>query len=129
MHFSGEADFNTSAISVVFPADEGGLINDVRLSFPIVDDAIKEHSEQMFVISTTVSEAINFDLVNNTGRNVSTMRILDDDSEYQWVCVCVCVLALGGGGGGVKLQTRASTVVQTLVLLNINIFNQRLCWS
>lgn len=101
MHFSVEADFNTSAISVEFPADERGLINDVRLSFPIVDDAIKEHSEQTFVISTTVSEAINFDLVNNTGRNVSIMRILDDDSEYQWVCgVCVCVCWRWGGRGG-----------------------------
>lgn len=77
------ADFNTTVFDVVFPADEAPsrLVNSIAVPVGIVDDELNERTEQTFVITTSVIEAVSPDLINNTARNLSIGRILDNDSK------------------------------------------------
>ena len=77
-----DADFSTTIFNVVFPADElTNRVPSINIPVGIVDDDINERNEQFFLISTAVIEAINPQLINNTGRNISIGRILDDDRK------------------------------------------------
>ena len=77
-----DADFNTTIFNVVFPADElTNRVPGINVPIGIVDDDINERFEQNFLITTAVIEAVNPQLINNTGRDISIGRILDDDRK------------------------------------------------
>ena len=73
-------DFNNASFNVDFPADEGIFVIDVPIS--VVDDYINENKEQLFVVLMEVVYATNFLLLDNTHRNLSLCRIVDNDGKY-----------------------------------------------
>ncbi len=53
---------------------------DVRVS--IVDDNINERFEQIFLIASEISNAVNASNINNFRQNVTLAFIVDNDGEY-----------------------------------------------
>ena len=72
-------DFNTTSFNVDFPADERSFVIDVPIS--VMDDNINENEEQLFVVLMEVAYATNFLLLDNTNRNLSLCRIVDNDGK------------------------------------------------
>ena len=54
----------------------------------VVDDHIDEYDE-LFAVLLEVVDAVNPDRVDFSERNISVLRIHDDDCECDCVCVCV----------------------------------------
>ena len=76
-------DFDTTIFEVVFPADENQVaLTDIDAFIPIVDDLIDEDYEQLFVVYIEVVSAVDLAKVENTERNISTCRIIDNDRKY-----------------------------------------------
>ena len=76
-------DFDTTTFEVEFPADENQVaLTDIDAFIPIVDDLIDEDDEQLFVVYIQVVSAVDLAQVQNTERNISTCRIIDNDRKY-----------------------------------------------
>ena len=74
-------DFDNTTLFATFPIDDGlSSVNAVELTIPIVDDAIDEAIEQVFIIFLEIVNATNFNKVN-VNRNTSIGRIRDDESK------------------------------------------------
>ncbi len=76
-------DFSSEVVTMTFPADEfGQQMNDVPAPVPIINDAINEAQEELFVISLGLENAINPAGTEIT-RSVSLCRISDNDGQYR----------------------------------------------
>lgn len=73
-------DFNASAITLLYPADEISNVNDIPVFIPIVDDETNEALRQYFIILLEVKQAVNLDLIT-IARNSSIGIIIDNDGE------------------------------------------------
>ena len=85
MSTTGGIDFNASNITGVLQ----GNTRNLPLSVRVVDDDIDEDDEVFAVLLELVS-AVNPDRVDLSERNISVLRIADDDGECDCVCACVC---------------------------------------
>ena len=88
-------DFDTTTFEVEFPADENQVaLTDIDAFIPIVDDLIDEDIWQLFVVYIEVVSAVDLAQVENTERNISTCRIIDNDCKYimytvyMYICIC-----------------------------------------
>ena len=88
-------DFDTTTFEVEFPADENQVaLTDIDAFIPIVDDLIDEDIWQLFVVYIQVVSAVDLAQVENTERNISTCRIIDNDCKYimytvyMYICIC-----------------------------------------
>ena len=73
-------DFNDTALTITFQADEDNPINDIPLSIPITDDAINEAIEQDFVVMLNLTDSISPTLIM-LPRVSSLCRIIDNDRK------------------------------------------------
>ena len=72
-------DFNASNLTGVFAGNQPNL----TLSVLVVDDDIDEVDE-LFAILLELVSAENPDRVDLSERNISLLRIIDDDGECEW---------------------------------------------
>ena len=77
MSITGVIDFNASNLTGVLV----GITRNLPLSVMVVDDKIDEDDE-LFAVLLEVVDAVNPHRVNLTERNISVLRIADDDGEY-----------------------------------------------
>ena len=77
MSTTGVIDFNASNLTGVLV----GSTRNLPLSVMVVDDDIDEDDE-LFAVLLEVVDAVNPHRVNLTERNISVLRIADDDGEY-----------------------------------------------
>ena len=75
---SGEADFNASNLTGVLADDDRSL----NMSVMVVNDIIDEDDE-FFAILLELVSAENPDRVDLSDRNISLLRIIDDDGECE----------------------------------------------
>ena len=80
MSTTGERDFNASNLTGVLAGDDRSL----TLSVPVVDDNIDE-ADELFAVLLELVDAENPDRVDLSERNITLLRINDDDGE----CECV----------------------------------------
>ena len=85
MPSTGLKDFNTSNLTGVLV----GNTRDLALSVRVVDDDIDEDNE-LFAVLLEVVDAVNPNRVDLSERNISVLRIADDDGECDCVCVGFC---------------------------------------
>ena len=76
-------DFNNSVITVRFDADELSSTPETtrRVPIPIIDDAIDENSEEMFIINLKVSDSVAPGGIRVT-RPTSVGRTADNDGKF-----------------------------------------------
>ena len=86
MSTTGVIDFNASNLTGVFVGFQPSL----TLSVPVVNDDIEEVDE-LFVLLLELVSAVNPDRVDLSERNISLLRIYDDDGECE-MCMCVFLL-------------------------------------
>lgn len=78
-------------VTRTFPADEiGAMMNDVPAPVVIIDDAINEADEELFIVSLSLVSSVN-PLGTEITRDVSLCRINDNDGErpthhYPYTC-------------------------------------------
>ena len=77
MFTTGEIDFNASNLTGVFTGDDRSL----AFSVMVVNDDIDEEDELFAVLLELVS-AVNPNRVDLGERNISLLRIADDDGEF-----------------------------------------------
>ena len=77
MSTTGGIDFNASNLTGILV----GSTRNLPLSVMVVNDDIDEDDE-LFAVLLEVVDAVNPHRVNLTERNISVLRIADDDSEY-----------------------------------------------
>ena len=77
---TGEIDFNASNLTGVFVGNQRSL----AMSVMVNDDDIEEENEVFAVLLELVS-AVNPDRVDLSERNISLLRIVDDDGECEYV--------------------------------------------
>ena len=92
--YTGATYFNTSNVTGDFnPSNITGMLvgntRDLALSVRVVDDDIDEDDE-LFAVLLEVVDAVNPHRVNLTERNISVLRIADDDGECDYVCASFC---------------------------------------
>ena len=77
-------DFDTTVLTVTFPADElePAPITSISVPINITDDDINEAEEQLFVVHLTIVEANDLSLIDNEDRNVSIGSIIDNDRKW-----------------------------------------------
>ena len=80
----GIVDFNNSVIMVTFEADELRATPETTrtVPIPIFDDAIDEASQELFVVSLSVSDSVGPGGVRVT-RRTSECKIADNDGEFK----------------------------------------------
>ena len=88
MSTTGGIDFNASNVTGVFVGNQ----RSVTLSVMVVDDDIDEEDE-LFAILLELVSAVNPDRVDLSERNISLLRITDDDGECE-MCMCFFLIAL-----------------------------------
>ena len=74
------ADFNNTAITIMFDPDEGQGHNEQSIPIPIFDDRVNEAHEQVFVVQLRVVGGANVNSITII-RRVSLCRIIDDDGK------------------------------------------------
>ena len=79
-------DFNSSNLTGVLVGNRRSL----AMSVPIVDDDIDEEDE-FFAILLELVSAVNPDRVDLSERNISLLRIYDNDGECE-MCMCLFLL-------------------------------------
>ena len=82
---AGVTDFNASNLTGVLVGNARSL----AMSVMVRNDDIDEDDE-LFAILLEVIDAENPDRVNVTERNISLLRIADDDGECDCVCAGFC---------------------------------------
>ena len=79
-------DFNASNLIGVLVGNRRSL----AMSVPIVDDDIDEEDE-FFAILLELVSAVNPDRVDLSERNISLLRIYDNDGEFEmYMCLLFC---------------------------------------
>ena len=80
--FTDEQDFNSTAVIMSFPADEGQDERRPVVTVPIdiVDDQVNEAERQYFVVHLEVISAVSVDLIT-IGEDRSICSIEDNDSK------------------------------------------------
>ena len=77
-------DFNNANITLIFEPDEDGTsMNERDAPIPIVDDAINEATEQVFIVEFRLVSSLDRLKVNLSTRPSSLCRIIDNDRKYK----------------------------------------------
>ena len=74
-------DFDNTVITITFDSDENNVDNELSVPIYIVDDAVNEADEQVFIVQLHLVDSINPALVDITTRPASICKITDDDSK------------------------------------------------
>ena len=76
------SDFNNASVTLIFEPDEDGTpMNEKGAPIPIVDDAINEATEQMFVVELRLVSSLDPATVGLDTRPSSLCRIIDNDRK------------------------------------------------
>ena len=83
MYYTEAEDFNNSVHEMVFPADERDPLPTLimRADIPIVNDDIDEADEQQFIVFLEIINATDLSRVDNSLRNITICKIIDDDCK------------------------------------------------
>ena len=76
-------DFNSTNITVIFEPDEDAEVNETSVYIPIVDDAINEFTEQVFVAELRLVSSLDSATVDLNTQPSTLCRIIDNDREYE----------------------------------------------
>ena len=76
-------DFNSTNITLVFEPDEDAEVTEKSIPLFVIDDAINEALEQVFVIELRVVSSVNPTGVDLITRPSSLCRIIDNDRKYE----------------------------------------------
>ena len=76
-------DFNNTNITLIFEPDENAvvLVSEMSVPIPIVDDAINEATEQVFIVELRLVSSINPATVDLSKRPSSLCGIIDNDRK------------------------------------------------
>ena len=73
-------DFNSTPVTLIIPPDEQSLgVVDFPVTIGIVDDAINEATEQVFVVQLQVVNSTSQSSIDLSSRPSSLCRIIDND--------------------------------------------------
>ena len=76
-------DFNNISVTLIFEPDENGTpMNERNAPIPIVDDAINEATEQVFIVELLLISSLDPATVDLNTRPSSLCRIIDNDRKY-----------------------------------------------
>ena len=76
-------DFNNTNITLIFEPDEDGTpMNERSAPVPIVDDAINEATEQVFIVELRLVSSLDPARVDLSTRPSSLCKITDNDRKY-----------------------------------------------
>ena len=75
-------DFNNTKIKVFFEPDEDAEANEKNIPVFIIDDAINEAQQQVFVVELILVDSVNPATIDLTTRPSSLCRITDNDRKY-----------------------------------------------
>ena len=79
-------DFNNASVTLIFEPDEDGTpMNERGAPIPIVDDAINEATEQVFVVELRLVSSLDPATVELDTRPSSLCRIIDNDRKSREV--------------------------------------------
>jgi hypothetical protein len=73
-------DFNATAFTVTYPADEGVYVPRISAFIDITDDDVNEAREQTFIVFLEIVDAVSLDLLTITRSN-SPCVIVDNDGK------------------------------------------------
>ena len=77
-------DFNNASVTLIFEPDEDGTpMNERGAPIPIVDDAINEATEQVFVVELQFVSSLDSATVDLSVRPSSLCGIIDNDRKYR----------------------------------------------
>ena len=80
------SDFNNASVTLIFEPDEDGTpMNEKGAPIPIVDDAINEATEQVFVVELRLVSSLDPATVELDTRPSSLCRIIDNDRKSREV--------------------------------------------
>ena len=74
-------DFGNTVIRITFIPDENALDNERAAPIAVVNDAINEADEQVFIVQLHLINSTNPDGIKLSIRPASLCRIIDDDSK------------------------------------------------
>ena len=74
-------DFNKTNITIIFEPDEDAPVTQKSAPILVVNDAINEATEQVFVVELILISSLNAATVDLTIRPSSLCRIIDDDRK------------------------------------------------
>ena len=84
LNFSDLNDFDNTSIIIIFEPDEDGTpMNERSAPIPIVDDAINEATEQVFIVELRLINSLDPATVDLSTRPSSLCRIIDNDRKYR----------------------------------------------
>ena len=76
------SDFDPTPVTISFPPDEGSLgVVDISTPIGIVDDAINEATEQLFIVQLQVVSSVSPSSVILSRLQVSLCKIVDNDRK------------------------------------------------
>ena len=77
-------DFNNASVTLIFEPDEDGTpMNERGAPIPIVDDAINEATEQVFIVELRLVSSLDPATVGLSRRPSSLCGITDNDRKYK----------------------------------------------
>ena len=77
-------DFNNASVTLIFEPDEDGTpMNEMGAPIPIVDDAINEATEQVFVVELRLVSSLDPATVDLSIRPSSLCKIIDNDRKCE----------------------------------------------
>ena len=76
------ADFNNTNITLVFEPDEDGEVLEKSTSIFVIDDAINEATEQVFVAELILVSSLDPITVDLSVRPSTLCRIIDNDRKH-----------------------------------------------
>ena len=76
-------DFNNTNITLIFEPDEDAEVNELSAPIFVIDDAINEATEQVFIVELVLVSSVDPATVDLTTRPSSLCRIIDDDREHK----------------------------------------------
>jgi hypothetical protein len=79
--YLGLNDFNNTNITIIFEPDEDTEVNEKRAPIFVIDDAINEATEQVFVVELRLIDTRNTAAVDLTVRPSTLCRIVDNDRK------------------------------------------------
>jgi hypothetical protein len=79
--YLGLNDFNNTNITIIFEPDEDTEVNEKSAPIFIIDDAINEAIEQVFVVELRLISSRNAAAVDLTVRPSALCRIVDNDRK------------------------------------------------
>ena len=92
MHLDLE-DFNNTNITLVFEPDEDAEVNEMSAPIFIIDDAINEATEQVFVAELILVSSLDSATVDLTIRPSTLCKIIDNDRKFESIVLLLTNLS------------------------------------